>query len=119
MGVRTFPWSSTASKPTRSASKRKAIVARNAEGQEKVLAGRPNRAGPRSSPNRPRRPYPVSGSERTFLYARPLWKPSPRRVLHEAEQGPRPPGFRLHDDRPPDDRARRDHRGRPRGDEGP
>src|SRR3989440_10520913 len=41
----------------------------------------------------------------------------PERVHHEAEQGPRPPGVRLHDDRPRDGGARRHDRGRPREDE--
>src|SRR5205823_9764793 len=39
--------------------------------------------------------------------------------LHEAEQDPRPPGLRLHVDRPRDDGARRHDRGRAREDEEP
>src|SRR5438876_766006 len=43
----------------------------------------------------------------------------PERVHHEAEQGPRPPGVRLHDDGPCDRGARRHDWGRPREDEDP
>src|SRR2546428_2901256 len=54
---------------------------------------------------------------RTFLIRQPAIALSPRRVLHEAEQGPGPPGVRLRVYRPPDREPGRDAPGRSRPDE--